>query len=323
MRILLILIILAVVVAAFNRIDQPPEAGPVILVEDLDGLRGCGPIEKGDTRDDCVRRLQKVLRFRGAAIPETGHYRSLTAEAVRQFQEARKGELPRQDGAVDEATLGALTEMPASGGGWDLRHDCVWLRHGSAGKDSSGADSEGECVVALRKRLNTYGANLSAGSRFDESTDVAVRAFQISVGLNAEGIVGGATKNALYESQPPTSELAIAPNCALNGCAVYLTKRMTKALAGVSKDDPAQYAVTSALTVLACRPVKALLPDVACQTAATYLINTVIDVTKVVDKARQASKRNECLVVIMGYPQGAKSWSPVSLDLNGGSRCRY
>jgi peptidoglycan hydrolase-like protein with peptidoglycan-binding domain len=318
-RILFILVILAVVVAAFSGIDQVSETGPAISAEDVDGLRSCGPMRKEDPREDCVRRLQKILRLRGAAIPETGHYLSLTTEAVQQFQEGRG--LPQQDGTVDEATLDALTEMPSGGGEWDLRHECASLRRSNGEQDSSGAASEGRCVVALRKRLNANGASLSDNSQFDDPTDVAVRAFQISVGLDAMGIVGPGTKKALYESRPPTGELTVAPDCKLGGCTVYLTRRMTKALARASRNDPAQYAITSALTVLACRRVKALVPDIVCQTVATYLVNAVIDVTDVVDKAQQASKRNACLMVVLGYPEGTKSLSPVRLSSSGGPRC--
>jgi peptidoglycan hydrolase-like protein with peptidoglycan-binding domain len=321
-RIFFVLVILALAVTMVNRvgIDQVSEPGPVISAGDTARLRGCAPMRAGDPRGDCVRWLQEVLRARGSAIQSTGSYHDLTTTAVMQFQQARG--LPRKDGAADEATLFALTELPLGGDEWDLRRECVSLSRNKNGTQG-GADSEGSCVVALRNRLNDHGAALPSGDRFDERTDVAVRAFQISVGLDALGIVGPQTKDALYGAQPPGGESSIVLKCEAAGCAMYLTRRMTKGLASASKKDPAQYAITGALTVLACRRVKALSMDIVCQTAASYLVDTLIDVTAVADKAQQAGKRNACLVVNLGYPSSSTSWSPLSLAVNGGPNCHY
>src|SRR5215470_1665 len=202
----------------------------------------------------------------------------MTAEAVQQFQKARGNGLA-QTGAVDEATLRVLTELPGENDEWDLRRECVSLSRETGG--TGGAASEGRCVATLRKRLNEHGADLPGGNRFDEPTDVAVRAFQIGVGLEALGVVGPQTKDALYAQRPSGDESTIALNCEPRGCAMYLTRRMTKGLARAEKNDPAQYAITSALTVLACRRVRALALDVVCQTVASYIVDAVIDVTTV------------------------------------------
>src|SRR5262249_47049051 len=157
----------------------------------------------------------------------------------------------------------------------------------------------------LRNRLNEHGAKLSGGDQFDEPTDVALRAFQISVGLKAAGIVDPTTKAALYEPPGPGGESAIELDCAGAACRMYLPRHMTKGLASTSRSDPARDAVTSALATLACRRVKALLLDVACETAVNYVVDAAIDIAGVVDNAQQASKHNACLVAVLGYPQGS------------------
>jgi peptidoglycan hydrolase-like protein with peptidoglycan-binding domain len=332
MRVLFLLVILVLFAAVINGedIDRVPEPGSVKPVGGVTGLLGCGPMRPGDPRADCVRELQKILRDRGAAIQPTGNYQEKTTEAVQQFQLAAvqqfqlAGVLPRQDGVVDEATLEALAKLPSGDADWDLRRECVSLRR-NAGRTNlqGGADSEGRCVVALRKRLNEHGAELPDGDQFDEATEREVRAFQISVGLEAVGIAGPQTKEALYGPRQPDGQLIIdSSNCTPRGCSLYLTQRATRGLATASRREPAQYAIVAALTVVACRRVKALSLDVPCQAAATYTVDKMVDITDVADKAQRASNQNACLVVNLGYPKGSGSLLPLALGVDGGRNCR-
>src|SRR5262249_49562452 len=156
------LLILALAVAMFNGsgIDRVPDPGPAGSTEDLEGLRGCGPMRTGAPSSDCVRRLQRMLRARGAAIPETGNYQNMTAEAVQQFQKARGNGLA-QTGAVDEATLRTLTELPGEGDEWDLRRECVSLSRENSG--TGGAGSPGRCGATVRGRPDGDGGGLAGG----------------------------------------------------------------------------------------------------------------------------------------------------------------
>lgn len=327
---LIFLVILAVVllrialtiVQDYQEPDATQQSGPAVSAADAEQLRNCRRITQNDQNVECVHRLQGILRARGAPIKQTGNYQSATAEAVEQYQQIRG--LPKKGSLADQATLKALTDLPSGGAKWDLRRECVSMRHINGGANSHGqADSQGRCVVELRRLLNERGAELPDSNQFDEATEVEARAFQLRARLPVLGIVGPQTKDALYKPSPPIDQLTATPTCAPTGCAMYLSRGMTDSLADIdAKNDPSQYAISSALSVLACRRAKALSLDVVCQAVASYIVDTAIKVTTVVDKARQARDQKACLVVNLGYPPGSTSWLPLSLTIGGGPHCR-
>lgn len=61
------------------------------------------------------------------------------------------------------------------------------LRHGD----------RNQAVLQLQKQLNQAGASLYADGHFGDATEAAVRAFQLKVGLVADGIAGPKTQTAL------------------------------------------------------------------------------------------------------------------------------
>lgn len=89
-----------------------------------------------------------------------------------------------------------------------------------AGAESLGSErlqrgSKGTQVRALQQALNAQGARLKVDGDFGPKTQAAVRHFQASRGLVADGIVGPRTRDALSERTPtPASETASEPGAA-------------------------------------------------------------------------------------------------------------
>lgn len=98
--------------------------------------------------------------------------------------------------AVFALALAAGVAATASAAGWDF--GTVTLRQGSAGV----------YVSTLQSALNSVtGSTLSTDGKFGPMTTAAVKAFQASKGLAADGLVGNATKAALNASTGTSTTL--------------------------------------------------------------------------------------------------------------------
>jgi peptidoglycan hydrolase-like protein with peptidoglycan-binding domain len=129
------------------------------------------PILQKGTDGDVVKALQYLLRQAGENdIAVDGDFGNQTEEAVRDFQ--KRNNLA-QDGKVGPQTWARL---------W------VTLRKGASQKDA---------VRAAQVLLNWHGKNVGVDGDFGDQTDAAVRAFQSSEKLAADGIVGPNTWSAL------------------------------------------------------------------------------------------------------------------------------
>jgi peptidoglycan hydrolase-like protein with peptidoglycan-binding domain len=133
----------------------------------------------------CVIKLQQLLNTFGAGVTVDGQFGPGTNTAVRVFQGSHALVI---DGVVGPSTKSALYGSGTESGSIDLRTDCGILQQGSSG----------QCVAKLQKLLNGFGAGLTVDGDFGASTTTAVRNFQTSKGLPADGIVGPGTKKALY-----------------------------------------------------------------------------------------------------------------------------
>lgn len=287
----------------------PGAAGPVVEDGAAERLRRCGPMHYGEPHADCVTTLQHFLRARGAPIPASGNYLGSTTKYLRQFQTNRD---LRTDGVLDASTRRALIDLP-EGGAWDLRHDCVSL--GPAGADHPA--SQGPCVTALRDRLAAAGLDGGRGETLDAAAATTVRAFQRRVGLPAIAVVGPQTKNALYGAAPATAGWT-RRSCTADSCTVYLGRAMTRDLADAFPDNRlAGTLLASALSVLACHRLRAApAPDVICQAATAYILDTVVDA---VDRA---ATRHACVAIRLGRPPHDPGWAPLRLTPYGGRNCR-
>lgn len=87
------------------------------------------------------------------------------------------------------------------------------------GSPSLKRGSSGDLVKTLQHVLNTTGEHLSVDGDFGKLTDAAVRRFQASHDLDADGIVGPKTASALHhlQSNLPTASTSTTPSGSLTG----------------------------------------------------------------------------------------------------------
>ena len=137
-----------------------------------------------------VRSLQTQLNARGAGLEVTGTFDQPTLAAVRAAQQAAGLEV---DGVAGPATHRALTQVHIDAQrSDDHRNTC-----GVTGSPVLEFGQRSPQVVELQKLLNQNGANLPATGYFGPMTKAAVLAFQRAQGLEADGVVGPKTAQAL------------------------------------------------------------------------------------------------------------------------------
>jgi putative peptidoglycan binding protein len=275
-----------------------------LVAHEVDGLRGCGAMHRGDGRIECVRHLQRVLRLRGASIEPTGNYLAETTKNLTEFQTGRR---LRPDGVLDQRTLDALTDLPHDPDGWDLRRDCVSLRRPTGHADGS----QGTCVTTLRARLSAHGVPAGHGDTFDTDAAAAVATFQQRNGLPPIGVADPQTRQALYRSRPDPG--STAANCTRRGCLIVIGRADTRDLANAFMRGLLAEAVSAAV----CYQVLAL-PAVGllCQATGGYLVDMVAQALNT------ASARRACLRVTVGYPPGQSAWTPLTVSPYRGTGCR-
>lgn len=127
------------------------------------------PTTRSGMTGERVKTAQYLLRARGQTPSADGAYGSGTASAVSAFETSVN---LTPDGVVGSAVWERLV---------------LTVRRGDAG----------EAVKAVQSQLNTRGAGLTVDGAFGPGTETAVRNFQSSRGLSADGIVGPNTWLAL------------------------------------------------------------------------------------------------------------------------------
>ncbi|GIV97552.1 MAG: N-acetylmuramoyl-L-alanine amidase [Herpetosiphonaceae bacterium] len=130
------------------------------------------PIVQRGHSGERVKTVQYLLRARGYSITVDGIFGSGTESAVKSFQSSKGLTV---DGIVGPQTWEALI---------------ITLRNGNTG----------EAVKAVQSQLRARGYNLTVDGIFGSGTESAVKSFQSSKGLTADGIVGPQTWNALVNS---------------------------------------------------------------------------------------------------------------------------
>jgi peptidoglycan hydrolase-like protein with peptidoglycan-binding domain len=138
------------------------------------------------SRGEAVRQLQRVL----GNVRVTGYYDTATERAVRNFQ-ARRGLRPT--GVADSETLsslglGTFATRPSV---YDSQYPSA--NYGNSGTLTLRRGSRGEAVAELQRVLG----NVRVTGYYDTATERAVRNFQASLGLRANGVAGPQTLSYL------------------------------------------------------------------------------------------------------------------------------
>ncbi|MBF4462822.1 MULTISPECIES: peptidoglycan-binding protein [unclassified Rathayibacter] len=178
-------------------------------------------LSSGATGDD-VTTAQYLLRGSGQTLDVDGAFGSGTSAAVTAFQSANGLEA---DGVIGEATWSAMTVTVQSG-------------------------SSGDAVSAVQTQVNANGASVAVDGVFGDATTAAVKSFQSSAGLTADGIVGPATWKALIAggtTAPPSGDAAAIAQAILDNPGIELYD---------SSDDPASTALANIRDTAAGQPAK-------------------------------------------------------------------
>lgn len=136
---------------------------------------------------DSVRDLQILLMNQGYLdCDATGYFGNLTMEAVLKFQEKNGLAV---DGLVGEATLYALHELGTS-----------------PVEEQDDVEDVKEIQLAL-KNLNFYTGDIDG--LFGPITEESIKAFQTSIGISVDGVVGEKTKEAFSKAGQKISSRGI------------------------------------------------------------------------------------------------------------------
>ena len=133
------------------------------------GTTATWPLVQYGNTGERVRTIQYLLQQWGYTLSATGTFDTTTQNAVKNFQSSHG---LGADGIVGNATWPALTILTQQG--------------------DSGAK-----VRAVQSQLNESGAGITVDGAFGPATATAVRNFQTSKGLSADGIVGDNTWNKM------------------------------------------------------------------------------------------------------------------------------
>jgi peptidoglycan hydrolase-like protein with peptidoglycan-binding domain len=188
---------------------QPADAAPTAV--NLNSSSCPTYLRQGDN-DGCVTELQRLLNRHGNNIDVDGVFGSGTYAAARRFQSQAGLAV---DGVVGPNTKNALYNTSTGGAVSDPRN--LWS--GECPKYIQQGQSSG-CVTELQNLLNEKGAHLVIDGAFGAATHGAVAAFQSRAGLTADGVVGPATKDALYNESKGSAN---GPDLRSSSCPTYMS----------------------------------------------------------------------------------------------------
>ncbi|MFL1898032.1 peptidoglycan-binding protein [Streptomyces tauricus] len=234
---------------------QPAAAAPAPIR--LTSASCPAEIVQGQT-SGCVTELQNLLNAHGAGLVVDGQFGAGTLYAVREYQAATAIAV---DGRVGPATK---SKLYATGGSAPAP---INLQSSSCPANIV-QGAKGGCVTELQRLLRHQGYAVDVDGDFGAGTASAVRAFQSSRGLTADGQVGTDTKRALYDTDesPSTSLDLRSSSCPENivegqsgGCVATLQSLLNGK--GQSLDVDASFGPQTLAAVKAFQSASGLTAD--------------------------------------------------------------
>jgi peptidoglycan hydrolase-like protein with peptidoglycan-binding domain len=234
---------------------QPAAAAPAPIR--LTSASCPAEIVQGQT-SGCVTELQNLLNAHGAGLAVDGQFGAGTLYAVREYQAATAIAV---DGRVGPATK---SKLYATGGSAPAPVNL----NSSVCPANIVQGAKGGCVTELQRLLRHQGYAVDVDGDFGAGTASAVRAFQSSRGLTADGQVGQATKRALYDTDesPSTSLDLRSSSCPENivegqsgGCVATLQSLLNGK--GQSLDVDASFGPRTLAAVKAFQSASGLTAD--------------------------------------------------------------
>lgn len=175
----------------------------------------------GDTGDN-VKSLQTLLAAYGYYDGDIdGVYGSGTTNAVKRFQ---KNNDLKQDGKAGPKTMEKLSGSDVKTPADKEAERADWLEKGESGEE----------IKALQQHLtDTLFYVGKIDGIFDDDVYAAVVQFQKAAGIQADGIVGNATRNALYNRAAAIFNGGIPQRTLYGGCRGYDVKILQQRLSAL------------------------------------------------------------------------------------------
>lgn len=176
----------------------------------------------GDTGDD-VKALQTLLtNYSYYTGKIDGQYGSGTTAAVKLFQ---KNNDLKQDGKADPKTMAKLTSSQVVTPDDVKATRAAWLEKGETGDE----------IKVLQQHLkDTLFYSGEIDGKFDEEVEKAVIEFQKAANLQADGIAGEKTQNALYNRTAAIFNGGTPKRTLYSGCRGYDIKILQQRLSALN-----------------------------------------------------------------------------------------
>lgn len=272
---------------------------------------------KVGSRGELVESVQEILKNLGYLNDGAdGIYGTVTAAAVRSFQETRGLAADGEAGPITLAALFDLSSQYSTAETVQLAQNTVQTLNNSI-QLSTG--STGSDVVGLQEALNSLGYSVgSADGYFGPVTANAVSAYQRDNGLYVDGVAGPATLSSMNESLRNTEDSTSTSDFSSSVESYYVERLASQKLAELGNN------LYSAFEYCAMCTYSSLYADTPVSTAVYNLLTN--DAGNCMNKAAAFQEMAtqlgyECrlvsgIVMLSDNARAEHAWTEITIDSN-------